>query len=641
MKLVSIELHNIGLYQDQAILFQCADKSAQLFWGNNGAGKTTLLTSIKVGLLGQKAVSGDYDKYCEFVSSNLISSRWDKSNGDASIRVSFEMIEGNERKIFALLRRWTFDKDILSEDTSVFCRGEELDFIQSERIQNKIGAILPASLMDVLIFDGENAINLLQKDQMPLLIKNIIYSIFGMDVYAQTIRDLNSCLKRVSLAPTKDTSEDIRALEVGTKYRQLLATNKGLKSILQEALSQRKSKLLSLNASIKRLSQIIGIDFDMVESMKSDVAGLQEAQKILQSELKYVSEEILPLKILEQKIQAIIEKSNAEQPYHVLRTIKALELYFSKDENALASLGALEKKVAAEAEGGTILGLTDAEIYQFNKILAILKEYPKQRLADYLDQKSNTFSSIKEKIGSLDKLSNPEAKKLASSIETISSELDSLNERIYQLEAELKQSDSDLSEIKTIYEEQKKQISITKKNSNSYVQISLYRDSLEEFLESKIAQICFDLDKNIKSELTRIGYRNGSIKQIQIDPKTFNISLFEAGKKLIPFSVFSAGEKQILLGLIIKESLKQSGINGFFLFDTPVGRLDMSNRSIFTNEVIFKVAEQVMVFATDSDYSKSDYMAIKEKITGEKILARNDKDQIVLLPGSIYQGAAA
>lgn len=83
-----------------------------------------------------------------------------------------------------------------------------------------------------------------------------------------------------------------------------------------------------------------------------------------------------------------------------------------------------------------------------------------------------------------------------------------------------------------------------------------------------------------------------------------------------------------------------SGMDGFFLFDTPVGRLDMSNRAIFTNEVIFEVADQVLVFATDSDYSQKDYEGIKNRLTGEKMLARSSDDWIVVRTGSIYSGGA-
>ena len=94
----------------------------------------------------------------------------------------------------------------------------------------------------------------------------------------------------------------------------------------------------------------------------------------------------------------------------------------------------------------------------------------------------------------------------------------------------------------------------------------------------------------------------------------------------------------MLLGLIIKDSLSISNVDTFFLFDTPVGRLDMENRKVFTNEVIFNVADQVAVFATNSDYTKGDYKGISSRITKEVMLKRDSNDQIIAGEGGIYKG---
>ena len=112
--------------------------------------------------------------------------------------------------------------------------------------------------------------------------------------------------------------------------------------------------------------------------------------------------------------------------------------------------------------------------------------------------------------------------------------------------------------------------------------------------------------------------------------------MFEKTNKQIPLNLFSAGEKQVLLGIVLKEALEMSKIDTFFLFDTPVGRLDAGNRATFTNEVILKVAEQVVIFATDSDYLENDYYLIKDKINQELVLARDDHDEIIANNGSIY-----
>lgn len=634
MKLVSIELKNIGLYANQSILFPCEGKEALLFWGNNGAGKTTLLSSIKIGLLGPKAFSS-FEQYCSFVTQNLISSRLNRAEDDASIRISFEVVEDNESRIYSILRCWSFKNDVLAEDTSVLYKGIQLDFVQSERIQNKVQSILPPSLMDVLIFDGENAINLLQKDQMPVLVKNIIFSIFGMDIYAQTIRDLSACLKNVSL-DSSGQSDEVRAIEISSRYKQALANERGYKKLFEETQAKKKTKLATLASTIKKLSQRIGVSFDDLEAIKEDLAGMQDNRKKIQGEIKYACEEILPLKILMPRLLQLKNELDREQPFHVLQTLRALKYYFRDDAESAAALSELEKKVVLPSDQEDIIGMTDRDILLLERTLEVLKGYPKSRLQSYIAQKNTVFGLIQEKLIVLDKLADPEASKLLAIIEELSLDVESLVLQSESLETELSAAEQELAVVKKEYDDLKKALSTAKKSSNAYIEITRYRDSLEEFVEKKTAAICERLNRGIQNELAGIGYRNGSIKRVEIDPKDFTVSLFEFGGKLIPFSVFSAGEKQILLGLIIKESLKLSGIDGFFLFDTPVGRLDMSNRAIFTNEVIFKVANQVMVFATDSDYSQDDYLGIKGYLTSERILTRNEFDQIVVKDGSLY-----
>ncbi len=137
-------------------------------------------------------------------------------------------------------------------------------------------------------------------------------------------------------------------------------------------------------------------------------------------------------------------------------------------------------------------------------------------------------------------------------------------------------------------------------------------------------------------ELQKNQFRNDSIERIEISPKTFEMKIYEKLGLQIPSNLFSAGEKQVLLGIVMKKALELSHNDTFFLFDTPVGRLDSQNRKLFTNQVILTAADQVFVFATDSDYSEKDYSLIKNKITMEMLLKRDKKDQIVMKPGSMY-----
>lgn len=229
-----------------------------------------------------------------------------------------------------------------------------------------------------------------------------------------------------------------------------------------------------------------------------------------------------------------------------------------------------------------------------------------------------------------------ESKTLLSELEKLHEEIEQNNSDIIKLQKELGDTNIVLDEAKSQFEILKKEILGRKKTSNSYSNVMLYKDAIDQFISENVNSICDSLNQAVTDELRNIHFRNDSIDRVEISPKSFEMKVYEASARLIPSDLFSAGEKQLLLGLVIKEALSLAHNDTFFLFDTPVGRLDSGNRKLFTNQVIFEAASQVFVFATDSDYSSIDYDRIKDRITTEMVLKRNENDQIVMLPGSMY-----
>ena len=246
MKIKSIELHNIGLYKTQTINLYSPTKAVYMFWGNNGAGKTTLLNSIKTGLLGSKSFGLDYDEYCSFVKDKLISSRVDEGKNKAYIKISLEMKEQNELVDYSLERTFDIIDDVLEENLEVYKSGEPLDFIAKEQFLNKIELNLPPSLLDVIIFDGESAISILDKDEMHKLVRNIIYAVFGMDVYSNLIKDLNLYLKNMTINENNTSEDQLNLISLESKYKECNLEVNTISSSLETYKKQKTSLLSSL-----------------------------------------------------------------------------------------------------------------------------------------------------------------------------------------------------------------------------------------------------------------------------------------------------------------------------------------------------------------------------------------------------------
>ena len=636
MKIKNIELHNIGLYKTQKIDVYSPSKAVYMFWGNNGAGKTTLLNSIKTGLLGSRSFGLDYDEYCSFVKEKLISSRVEEKNTKAYIRICLEMKEQNELKDYTIERTFNVIDDILEESLDIYKDNETLDFVEKEQFLNKIELHLPPSLLDVIIFDGENAISILDKDEMHKLVKNIIYAVFGMDVYSNLIKDLGTYLKNMTINENNTSQDQLNLIALESKYKECNLEVNSINSALETYKKQKNSLLSNLSVLLKRITNKTGVAFDEIVNIKDELSNLQSNKKHLDEEIKYINEEILPLKILHKKIKQLLLELEQERPYMVLNDVRSLKSFFANDPKAIKSLEELEQKINAGKNVDIKYNLSEENLKLIQNVDKLLDSFTVEKLNSYYSTKSSAFTLLKSKIDSIEKLNDDESKEILASIEDIYAQLSETQTNIDSLMVSLDEKTNDLITVKSQYETLKKQMTALKKESNSYVNIQLYKDAIESFLDLNIKDICERLSASVLKELKRIGFRNNSITKVFVSPKNYEVHLYEENGRLIPSKLFSAGEKQILLGLVLKESISLSKIDTFFLFDTPVGRLDMNNRKIFTEEVIFKVSDQSIVFATDSDYSKKDYNIIKSKLTNEYKLTRNNKDQIVVAKGSIY-----
>lgn len=611
-------------------------KSTTIFWGNNGAGKTTFINSVKISLLGKNAFRMSYADYCEFIKNKMISTRCDKSNARASIDIEIEIKENNQNKQYVIHREWIINDDNFEENVIVYEAGNVLEYERKERLLNIIQRLLPTSLLDVIIFDGENAINILNNGQMNELIRGIIYSVFGMDVYVSLSKDLTTFLKGSKSNADISSSDQYDFVKAENEYRTTLSSYKRIDKLLSEAIDSRTAKIREITYLAKRFNEKTGIDVSNIEEINKNIAESENQKELFNSELRFINEEILPLKLLHSRIKGIRIKIEDEKPFVAAKYINELKNVFSINEEALNILKQLERYVP-DGEQKVSYDLAEADIVSIQSLDSVLSKYTKRSLLDMIDNKNDYLKEIRRQMGVSSKVEDKESQDMLARMEKMYSELEGIVANISELSKDRENEKEQLEITKKNYDLIKADITKKKKTSSSYVSAMLYRDSIDKFIAENTDKICRKLNQKIQSSLDQMRFRNGSISEVRISPKSFDLELYEKNGKIIQSSLFSAGEKQVLLGLVIKEALSISKIDTFFLFDTPVGRLDADNRSIFTKEVIFTVTDQVAVFATDSDYSKDDYKKIKDCITKEVQLVRNDDDEIIVLNGGIYQ----
>lgn len=636
MKINSVTLNNIGLYSNEKINFKSDNRNLIIVWGNNGAGKTTLLNSIKVGLFGNEAFQFNRDDYYRFVRESLISSRCLDSNFQASVSIEIVINENNQYKEYTFYRKWNINDDNIYESLEILHNNNKINFIDKEELIKRVKLTLPPSLLDVIIFDGEKAINVLNNNEMHKLIKNIVYTTFGMDVYSNLSKDLSLYLRNINLSDTNSSSDQLKLIELENEYKKALLEYNTITNTISELNKELLSSKRTLNIHSKYVFDKTGINFEEILDFQKNLNDEVDNKKKVDDESRYIIENILPFKILHKQISNIVKDIEKEKPLQVINNINILKKYFGNDNDSLVLLDNLENKIKMNSSFDLKYNLAEKEIEIIENLDSLLNNYSKEKLLDFYQVKNQNYLILKEKQKQIEKLNDVSCNEKIRIILNMADNINNLNIDLVQLRIKQDELLILLELAKYNYDNLKKDMLKQKKTSNTYTNVLSYRELIDEFISKNIIKICNDLNHSILNELGRINFRNGSIKKVEISPKNFEVKLYERNNKLVSSSLFSAGEKQILLGLVIKQSLELSENDTFFLFDTPVGRLDMNNRSLFTNEVIMKISDQVIVFATDSDYSKNDYDLIKENVTQELNLKRNDNDEIIVINNSIY-----
>ena len=636
MRIKYIDFENIGLYTNGRIsLNSKKEKEIILFWGNNGAGKTTFINAVKVCLLGEKAFSFGYDEYCNFVKNQILSSRLNDNNKKASISICVDYKEDNRINEYLIKREWIINEDF-TEELTVFCNERRLDYEEKDIIEKKINRILSPSLLDIIVFDGEKAINVLNDNHLDKMIKNLVYSVFGMDVYANLSKDLSAYLRSTNSQSEISTDNQMNFVLLESDYKSLNSRVNKTKQLLEKEKSAINVSTQRIKALSKLFAEKTGINMNEIKEFSDGISLKQSEKERINQKIKKINEEILPLKMLQTQLKIIVDEVDKNRKFQILDNFENVKEYFFNNVDAMKLLNQLEQYIPKGKEERKYR-LTNEEYVALKTAYDTSLSYSKKELLSNYEIKSDYSDSLKESIRIAGLSQDEESKSILSEIEKEIEKSKKSSDTYNTLFTEYTESLEQLENAKALYEKSKKDLLLLKKETNSYISAFKYREAIDKFVKENVSDICNNINSLLLGYLKDIKFRNNSIVKVEISPNNFELRLYEKNDKVIQSQLFSDGEKQVLLGLTIKAALSSAKIDTFFLFDTPVGRLDTKNRKVFTNEVIFKITDQVLVFATDSDYSLNDYSEIKDKISKEYCLERNEYDEIIAKDGGFYK----
>jgi len=646
MLLKKIVLENYGLYSGK-VEFDLVprvryrkERPIILFGGNNGTGKTTLLEAIKLalygkGVLGNRVSQSEYEAYLRSQihrgGEALLPPTY------ARLAIEFDHILMGECSTYCVERSWELKQGKgVKEFLKILNNGEITEDVTHGFWRGFIEEIIPERLSQLFFFDGEKIKSIAEDKGGSLVLADSIKTLLGLDIVERLKTDLSIYTsreaKKVNTTGDKNawhkTEEKIIQVkhEIKLKLDELAHIRATIDGILAEIrkrenrlyreghtfAAQRdnlKSEKFHLNALIEKLESQIRVECEktypfvlcpsIVELLRNQMQKENKLKRwsVVRDELEDLREEILStLTAAETKLG----KSTTEKVTHLIRT--AVQ---SRVDNATQL-----------KDGREIHGFSESDSQQ---ILKWADDAGKRSLAQVRKIGRNLDSALNK----LRKITKGLAKSPdEAQVKPIFDELSLLNQRLgkfqlkdKQLQTKIRKKEFDLNSLqRDLKKHIDRQIAMdTTKGRLSLVNnIQKALDTyLKELTDKKISQLRITV-----AEGFNILSRKGNIiKKVDIDPETFNVTLYDYADKPISKEKLSSGEKQLYAVAMLWGLAKTSGRPLPVIIDTPLGRLDSDHRHNLINNYFPHASHQVILLSTDTEMDQKLYKKLSPNIS--------------------------
>jgi DNA sulfur modification protein DndD len=149
-------------------------------------------------------------------------------------------------------------------------------------------------------------------------------------------------------------------------------------------------------------------------------------------------------------------------------------------------------------------------------------------------------------------------------------------------------------------------------------------------------------EQRVTARFQSLARKNDLVRQIRIDPTTFDVHLIDEHEREIPRSELSAGEKQVYAVSLLWGLADTSGRPLPMLIDTPLGRLDSDHRANLVKNYFPHVSHQVIILSTDTEVDEALFDQLSPHIERAFLLdSESGPGGTALQEGYFWRGEAA
>jgi DNA sulfur modification protein DndD len=618
-----LTLCNFGAYRgEHSVVLTPPSKSRPivLFGGMNGAGKTTLLDALQLAFYGKLAKCSNRGSraYEEFLALSM--NRYAEPDETAFIELDFRHQYQGAARRYTVRRSWWLTPTGAKESVEVAINGID-DQTIADAWPEYAEDLIPSRLAHLFFFDGEKIEALADRASAAELLRAGIHSLLGLDMVDRLGADLRVLVARKAKEAASSPENALKVSKLSDEVKVL--------EIEDFALFEQHATLTAKlehaqHAAIRvetRLSGEGGEIYRQKHALTSAKENLQRELSELDGELRDLAADALPLALVSNLLDGVLAES--KDAAVAARSTAVEQILAERDANLVAHLGkaklpkpfieecraflAKDRKSRQARHGTTAQTTLSADALAS---LAHLQRTGLPHLVETARRKCKDRKRILNRLAESERLikSVPDEE----AIQPLLFEAAQARAAVIALETDLaavaykkSQTEALLLRKKVELDRAVRQSVEDQLNSEEAIRITEYSNLAQSVLATFRTRIIEkhlgEVQELILSSLQHLLRKKRLVRDLTIDPKSFEINLIGSDEKVIRPERLSAGERQLLAVSMLWGLAKACRRPLPAVIDTPLGRLDSEHRGRLVDRYFPNASHQVLLLSTDEE----------------------------------------
>lgn len=647
MILKKITLDNYGLYRGK-VCFNLSLESASkeqpiiLFGGQNGAGKTTLFDAIRLAFYGKTSLGSRLtdNEYKEFLANKIHRSTSTVLHSNfAAISIDFEHVVLGECTNYTICRSWkSSERTKISEKLSIWKNGEALSGVTQDFWAGFIEEVIPERLSSLFFFDGEKIKSIADDTNGNAAMADSIKTLLGLDIIEKLKSDLSIYRsKQIKEQPNSNYKKEIDAL--GVEINELTEHS----ILLKEDLASNQTKIDGLQTIIRKTERRLrnegSVFADQRESLVEQRAHIEACIEEQSRTIRHECETLFPFSLCPTLCEKLTKQLRAEQEGEKAQiVVNELDGILASLQNKLKNDPKLSTELSKDISNRLatykkalsfkpLLKLSIKESEQISEWIRSSKEKSKPALNSALEKREEFICTLRKVEQHIQKApDNSVLQPIITELNVLNTKLGMLQQKRCALEEEKRKTCNLLTDA----ERRLRKIQTANIQNDAFgKRIELTTridDALNDYATKLTQKKIEELRHTVTKCFNSLSRKGNLIKDIQIDPETFSVRLFDRYEHMLPKEELSAGEKQMFAVALLWGLSITSGRPLPVIIDTPLGRLDSAHRKTLIHNYFPNAAAQVIILSTDTEIDEQWYAELKPYVSKSFMLAHDTTD---------------